>query len=153
MHVYRLCLHKNLDLTVCAMRTWKRVTFLPRRTRSLQAYRLRVQKDLDLAYCALRSWKRDIRLSFRTRAAVLSRAYRAWDHVVHRGVRLAAMLAPYQSALATAQKLMAFRDWTRAAFKLEAISTGHTEGPAVVQLPAVSRGVSHAAGFMGGGRF
>jgi hypothetical protein len=65
------------------------------------------------------------------------------------------MLAQYQSALATAQKLMAFRDWTLAAFKLVSISTGHTKVPAVTvfQLPAVSRGVSHAAGFLGGGRF
>ena len=53
---------QDLDLTVCAMRAWKRVIFLPRWPRSQKAYHMRLQKDLDLACCAWHSWKWDIRL-------------------------------------------------------------------------------------------
>jgi hypothetical protein len=91
------------------------------------------------------------------RAALLSWAVRSWAHVAHKGSRLAAMLAQYQSALATAQKHRAFRDWTLASHQLKCYYSWLEDSPfydpIAPPLPAVTLGVSHAAGFKGWGRF
>ena len=155
---------RELDLTFCSLRSWMQAVFLPKTARCSRAYSLTLQKRN-----ALLSWK-----------------FHSWVKVVRKEVRFVAMLAPYKSALATAQKQMAFRDWitgtrkgckefrfksmlamaqtqlafqdwTRATFNLTPYRTLQEDSQFVVpnsaQLPAVPRGVSHAEGFKGGGRF
>jgi hypothetical protein len=160
--------HQDLDLTLSAWQAWTRVIFLPRTTRSSKVYGRLLQRRAALRSGAFHSWTYGAQywvrvryrfdgLNVKVRAAFLSWMFRSWAHEAHHGARLAVMLAHYQSALATAQKHRAFRDWTLASHQLKCYCSGLEDSPfydpIATQLPAVTRGVSHAAGFKGGGWF